>query len=177
VCIVSDGRSKINSRTLSVIAAMGCYQDGVAKNAVNGKPVTAHIYEYTSQSTSLSLYFGFAKLSSPKKTVSVTPPAKIGPQKEPAPIQIIFCLKEINQKKINSHRWFFNAFGPILEPNVCVLLDVGTMPGPDSIYVCHIPIEKTMTCANLSVGIASLEIIRHQFKRRRSLWRNRRPQG
>jgi hypothetical protein len=30
--------------------------------------------------------------------------------------------------------WFFNAFGPILEPNVCVLLDVGTMPGPDSIY-------------------------------------------
>lgn len=31
VCIVSDGRQKINSRTLSVIAAMGCYQDGVAK--------------------------------------------------------------------------------------------------------------------------------------------------
>ena len=55
VCIVSDGRSKINSRTLSVIAAMGAYQDGVAKNAVNGKPVTAHIYEYTSQSMSLLL--------------------------------------------------------------------------------------------------------------------------
>lgn len=49
VCIVSDGRQKINSRTLSVIAAMGAYQDGVGKNAVNGKPVTAHIYEYTSQ--------------------------------------------------------------------------------------------------------------------------------
>lgn len=31
VCIVSDGRQKINSRTLSVIAAMGCYQEGVAK--------------------------------------------------------------------------------------------------------------------------------------------------
>jgi chitin synthase len=31
VCIVSDGRSKINSRTLSVIAAMGAYQDGIAK--------------------------------------------------------------------------------------------------------------------------------------------------
>ncbi|KIM21150.1 glycosyltransferase family 2 protein [Serendipita vermifera MAFF 305830] len=115
VCIVSDGRSKINSRTLSVIAAMGAYQDGVAKNAVNGKPVTAHIYEYTSQ-------------------IAVAPPAKIGPQKEHAPIQILFCLKEKNQKKINSHRWFFNAFGPILEPNVCVLLDVGTMPGPTSIY-------------------------------------------
>jgi len=50
------------------------------------------------------------------------------------PIQVIFCLKEKNQKKINSHRWFFNAFGPILQPNVCVLLDVGTEPGSTSIY-------------------------------------------
>ena len=50
VCIVSDGRQKINARTLSVIAAMGAYQDGIAKNVVNGKPVTAHIYEYTAQS-------------------------------------------------------------------------------------------------------------------------------
>ena len=50
VCVVSDGRQKINARTLSVIAAMGCYQDGIAKNAVNKKPVTAHIYEYTTQS-------------------------------------------------------------------------------------------------------------------------------
>lgn len=31
VCIVSDGRTKINSRTLSALAAMGIYQDGVAK--------------------------------------------------------------------------------------------------------------------------------------------------
>lgn len=50
VCIVSDGRAKINARTLSVLAAMGVYQDGVAKNVVAGKPVTAHIYEYTTQS-------------------------------------------------------------------------------------------------------------------------------
>lgn len=34
VCIVSDGRQKINSRTLSVIAAMGAYQDGLAKVCV-----------------------------------------------------------------------------------------------------------------------------------------------
>ncbi|KAI6159686.1 glycosyltransferase family 2 protein [Pisolithus thermaeus] len=116
VCIVSDGRQKINSRTLSVIATMGAYQDGIAKNVVNGKPVTAHIYEYTTQ-------------------ISVSPSMKIeGAEKGIVPVQIIFCLKEKNQKKINSHRWFFNAFGPILQPNVCVLLDVGTMPGTTSIY-------------------------------------------
>ena len=57
-----------------------------------------------------------------------------GSERGIVPVQVIFCLKEKNQKKINSHRWFFNAFGPILQPNVCVLLDVGTMPGPTSIY-------------------------------------------
>lgn len=66
------------------------------------------------------------------------------------PIQIIFCLKEQNKKKLNSHRWFFNAFGPLIKPNgacraiyyrmvlnklpVCVLLDVGTKPTSTSIY-------------------------------------------
>ena len=40
---------RINARTLAVLAAMGVYQDGVAKNAVNGKPVSAHIFEYTTQ--------------------------------------------------------------------------------------------------------------------------------
>jgi chitin synthase len=78
--------------------------------------VTAHIYEYTTQ-------------------ISVSPSMKIeGAEKGHVPVQIIFCLKEKNQKKINSHRWFLNAFGPVLQPNVVVLLDVGTMPGPTSIY-------------------------------------------
>lgn len=49
-------------------------------------------------------------------------------------MQVLFCLKEKNAKKINSHRWFFNAFGPLLQPNVCVLLDVGTRPGNISLY-------------------------------------------
>ncbi|PWZ02557.1 putative chitin synthase 4 [Testicularia cyperi] len=116
VCIVSDGRLKINSRTLACLAAMGVYQEGVGKNVVNGKPVTAHIYEYTAQlSIDPNLHFK-------------------GREKGIMPVQILFCLKERNQKKINSHRWFFNAFGQILQPNICVLLDVGTMPRPRSIY-------------------------------------------
>ncbi len=50
VCIVSDGCQKIDSRTLSVVAAIGAYQEGIATNVVNGKPLVAHIYEYTTQS-------------------------------------------------------------------------------------------------------------------------------
>ncbi|EJC98438.1 uncharacterized protein FOMMEDRAFT_31885 [Fomitiporia mediterranea MF3/22] len=138
VCIVSDGRKKIHPRTLSAIAALGAYQDGVAKNLVNSKPVVAHIYEYTTQIP-----------------VSLTPSRKIeGPEKGIVPVQILFCLKENNQKKINSHRWFFNAFGPILQPNVCALLDVGTQPGPISIY--HL--WKVFN-SNSNVGGACGEII------------------
>ncbi|KAF9336137.1 Chitin synthase, class 1 [Podila minutissima] len=116
VCIVSDGRSKINPKTLNVLAAMGVYQDGVAKNIVNDKPVTAHIYEYTTQ-------------------VTIDPEmGRSGHDKGYVPVQILFCLKEKNAKKLNSHRWFFNAFGQVLKPHVCVLLDVGTRPGSTSIY-------------------------------------------
>ena len=116
VCIVSDGRQKVHPRTLDALAAMGVYQDGIAKNLVNQREVTAHVYEYTTQ-VSLDADLKFK-----------------GAEKGIVPCQLIFCLKEKNQKKLNSHRWFFNAFGKALSPNVCILLDVGTKAGPTSLY-------------------------------------------
>lgn len=116
VCIISDGREKINHRTLDALAAMGIYQDGIAKNYVNNRAVQAHVYEYTTQ-------------------VSLDSDLKFkGAEKGIVPCQMIFCLKEKNQRKLNSHRWFFNAFGKALNPNVCILLDVGTRPGGNSLY-------------------------------------------
>ena len=41
-----------------------------------------------------------------------------GAEKGIVPVQVIFCLKENNQKKINSHRWFFNAFGQVLQVRI-----------------------------------------------------------
>ncbi|KAL0639315.1 hypothetical protein Q9L58_001541 [Maublancomyces gigas] len=119
VCVVSDGRGKINPRTRSVLAGMGCYQEGIAKTKVNEEDVTAHIYEYTTQ----------VGIELDKDIVKLSPTGK-----NAVPVQMIFCLKERNQKKINSHRWFFQAFGRVLDPNVCVLIDAGTRPGGTSIY-------------------------------------------
>lgn len=116
VCVIADGRQKVHPRTLNALAAMGVYQDGIAKNVVNQKEVTAHVYEYTTQvSLDESLKFK-------------------GAEKGIVPCQMIFCLKEKNKKKLNSHRWFFNAFGRALLPNVCVLLDVGTKPDSKALY-------------------------------------------
>nr|AAB33398.1 chitin synthase B=class II zymogen/chsB product [Sartorya fumigata, H237, Peptide Partial, 201 aa] [Aspergillus fumigatus] len=116
VCIIADGRKKVHPRTLNALAAMGVYQEGIAKNIVNQKQVTAHVYEYTTQ-------------------VSLDSDLKFkGAEKGIMPCQVIFCLKEHNQKKLNSHRWFFNAFGRALQPNICILLDVGTKPEPTALY-------------------------------------------
>ncbi|KAJ0422590.1 chitin synthase-domain-containing protein [Aspergillus carlsbadensis] len=116
VCIIADGRKKVHPRTLNALAALGVYQEGIAKNMVNKKQVNAHVYEYTTQ-------------------VSLDSDLKFkGAEKGIVPCQIIFCLKEHNQKKLNSHRWFFNAFGRALQPNICILLDVGTKPEPTALY-------------------------------------------
>lgn len=116
VTIVADGRTKVHKGVLNALAAMGVFQEGIAKNYVNGKEVQAHIFEYTTQ-ISLDSELKFQ-----------------GAEKGIVPVQVIFCLKEKNAKKINSHRWLFNALCPVLKPNVCILLDVGTKPGPTSIY-------------------------------------------
>lgn len=116
VCIVSDGRAKINPRTRALLAGMGVYQEGIARQNVDDKPTTAHIYEYTSQ----------IGMTIKNDVVQLLPRQQ--------PVQLLFCLKENNQKKINSHRWFFSAFGRVLNPNICVLLDAGTKPGGNSIY-------------------------------------------
>ncbi|QPH11800.1 Chitin synthase, class 1 [Epichloe festucae Fl1] len=119
VCLVFDGIEKADKATLDVLATVGIYQDGVIKKDVDGKETVAHIFEYTSQ-------------------LSVTPsqqlirPTGDSPQNLP-PVQFIFCLKQKNSKKINSHRWLFNAFGRILNPEVTILIDAGTKPSPRSL--------------------------------------------
>ena len=115
VCLVFDGIDPCDKGTLDVLATIGVYQDGIMKKDIDGKETVAHIFEYTTQ-------------------LSVTPnqqlirPMDDGPSTLP-PVQMMFCLKQKNTKKINSHRWLFTAFGRILNPEVCILLDAGTKPG------------------------------------------------
>jgi cellulose synthase/poly-beta-1,6-N-acetylglucosamine synthase-like glycosyltransferase len=101
VCIVADGRKKIHPRVLDCLTLLGVYQPGDhMKNMVNNKEVTAHLFEYTTSfAIDPSLHFKY-------------------PDKGIVPTQILFCMKEKNQKKINSHRWFFNAFAPMLQVSV-----------------------------------------------------------
>ncbi|KAK7687352.1 Chitin synthase, class 2 [Cerrena zonata] len=114
VCVVSDGRSKINERAQALLAALGVYQAGLAKSVVDDRKVQAHMYEYTTR-------VGIASVGD---TVKLT-------TEKIVPVQMLFCLKEKNAKKINSHRWCFDAIAKLLKPEVVVLLDAGTQPTAD----------------------------------------------
>ncbi|KAI5805826.1 chitin synthase-domain-containing protein [Geopyxis carbonaria] len=119
VCLVFDGIDPCDKDTLDVLATVGIFQDGIMKKDVDGKETTAHIFEYTTQLSVTSSQ----QLIRPRDDDPACLP----------PVQMMFCLKQKNTKKINSHRWLFNAFGRVLNPEVCVLLDAGTKPGPKSI--------------------------------------------
>ncbi|KAI9885967.1 MAG: NEDD8-conjugating protein ubc12 [Watsoniomyces obsoletus] len=119
VCLVFDGIDPCDRETLDVLATIGIYQDGVMKRDVDGRETMAHVFEYTTQ---LSVTANQQLIRPHDDSPNALPP-----------VQMIFCLKQKNSKKINSHRWLFNAFGRILNPEVVILLDAGTKPGPRSL--------------------------------------------
>jgi chitin synthase len=57
-------------------------------------------------------------------------------------MQVTFILKEKNAKKINSHKWFFNAVCESIQPNVVFLLDVGTKPAETAFYHLYRAFER-----------------------------------
>ncbi|KAH3685749.1 hypothetical protein WICPIJ_003268 [Wickerhamomyces pijperi] len=139
IIIVSDGRSKINNNVCDVLTAMGVYQKEIARSSVNSKDVKAHLFEYTTQ-------------------VSINEELQYeGAEKGIVPVQVLFCLKENNQKKINSHRWLFNAFCKSLDPNVVVLLDVGTKPNIPAFYHMWKAFDRDSNVAGVAGEIKALK--------------------
>ncbi|KAJ7744479.1 glycosyltransferase family 2 protein [Mycena maculata] len=120
VALIVDGLEAMDKSVLDLFATVGVYQDGVMKKEIDSKETVGHIFEYTTQ------------LSVDSTPQLVLPQA--GDANNLVPVQIILVLKAKNQKKINSHRWLFNAIGKILKPETCVLIDAGTKPGHKSIY-------------------------------------------
>lgn len=114
VILISDGRSKVNQGALDYLAALGVYQEDMAKASVNGDSVKAHIFELTTQ---VSINADLDYVSN-----------------DIVPVQMVFCLKEENKKKINSHRWLFNAFCPVLQPHIVTLVDIGTRLNDTAVY-------------------------------------------
>jgi chitin synthase len=52
--------------------------------------------------------------------------------KDPCPkefrMNFMFGIKHKNDGKINSHKWFYTAICSLLDPEICLMLDIGTKP-------------------------------------------------
>jgi chitin synthase len=117
VVIVSDGRSKIDPEVQNSLAVLGIYVSELPRPKIGSTPIHAHLFEFTTQ---VMIDRGTYDIKSKSDGV--------------VPMQVIFILKEKNAKKINSHKWFFNAICASLEPDVTMLLDVGTKPSDNSFW-------------------------------------------
>ncbi|KAF8154862.1 chitin synthase-domain-containing protein [Crassisporium funariophilum] len=117
VALVVDGLDEMDDGALDFLAGMGVYQHGVMKRQVDMRDAVAHVFE--------------SVISSKQLEGHADDPVTAW---DAVPVQFILIIKAENQKKINSHRWIFNAVGKMLEPEVCILVDAGTKPGPQSIY-------------------------------------------
>lgn len=117
VIVVADGRSKINPNSLALLSILGVFPGALdLPHFIDAARITAHLFEVTSQVS----FDGSLKLKTAKEGL--------------VPVQLMFLLKEQNLKKIDSHRWFFSALGPKLNPNICLLIDAGTVCQRHSLY-------------------------------------------
>lgn len=121
VALIVDGLEPMDKSVLDILATVGVYQDGVMKKQVDGKDTVAHIFEVglfpCDFSDSLPKSCSFAQYTT-QLSVDATPQLVLPHGDDPnnlVPVQIILVLKAKNEKKINSHRWLFNAIGRMLQ--------------------------------------------------------------
>jgi chitin synthase len=146
VVIVADGILKANPRALKVMEVMGIYAENITRSSIDGQKVEAHIFEMTTQ-------------------VSVNIDYKIKTYEDGVvPTQVIFVMKEENAKKINSHKWFFNAICRSIQPDVTLLLDCGTKPSSTSLMHLYRAVERNPRCGGACGEIkAELGLLWHNL--------------
>jgi chitin synthase len=116
VALIIDGLNEMDKSVMDILATVGVYQDGIMKKQVDGKDTVAHIFEVCP--FLCFSYCGFliryGNQYTTQLSVDATPQLVLPQENDPnnlVPVQIILIVKAKNQKKINSHRWLFNAVG------------------------------------------------------------------
>jgi chitin synthase len=191
ICLVSDGRTRINPDTLDFLELMGMYSEKLMKQedspefaemkARQGQTDirTADGQEWDKYNQSFE-YFTFdnkpikvhlfESILQQKKKGMMASDKLWGP-----PLQLQFALKENNAGKLDSHLWFLNGFAEQLFQkelvSYTVLIDVGTVPERRSILKlmdCMDADERVGGCCgeigvdNVSVGTMCNPVIASQ---------------
>uniref|UniRef100_M4BLW5 chitin synthase n=1 Tax=Hyaloperonospora arabidopsidis (strain Emoy2) TaxID=559515 RepID=M4BLW5_HYAAE len=132
VCIVADGREQVNDKMLEYLESIGLYDEDLLTINSAGIGAQCHLFEHTLQ-------------------LSVNGKCLL-------PIQTVFALKERKSSKLDSHRWYFNAFAEQVQPEYTAVMDVGTMLTKSALYHLLFAMERNHqiggACGQLTVDKA-----------------------
>jgi chitin synthase len=127
---------------------LGIFQNGLMVGKFQGKDVHAHIFEYTTQVCLDPL---------------VDPASSAGSLE--TPVQMLFCIKEKNEGREESHRWFSPAIFPALQPQMFMFIPPGLHPRRDAIYRMLREIDSHQSCGEaigqITPNVSSLDWLRY----------------
>jgi chitin synthase len=138
VSIVADGIDKLSKTTVNLL-----YRLKIFNNRKDYSRFGVTVYDSWVSVNSVEQYFQdkFDQGEIDEKWTSLyksCTKAKSIPQKSNSTnyeFRVLLLVKEKNKGKLDSHWWFFKIFCEKLNPEYCFQLDVGTAPGPESLYL------------------------------------------
>lgn len=72
-------------------------------------------------------------------------------------LNLIFCIKQKNMRKLNTHLWFFCGFCKLINPRFVMLLDVGTKPHDTSLWKLYEAMDRDPNLAGCCGEIVPMD--------------------
>ena len=72
-------------------------------------------------------------------------------------LNLIFCMKQRNMRKLNTHLWFFCGFCKMINPRYVMLLDVGTKPHDTSLWKLYEAMDRDENLAGCCGEIVPMD--------------------
>ena len=72
-------------------------------------------------------------------------------------LNLVFCVKQLNKRKLNTHLWFFGGFCEMIKPKFVQLLDVGTKPLESSLCALYDALKTHPNIAGVCGEIAPMD--------------------
>ncbi|NEP18683.1 MAG: hypothetical protein F6J97_17575 [Leptolyngbya sp. SIO4C1] len=127
LCLIFDGRDCMSKSAIQLLENLNLYPT---------KPVSpkSHLHIFESQLSPKLLQQEIALQQS--EAVAEAVESRSAPAETAASVlpRVLLCIKENNAGKLDSHHLFFAQLSPVLQPNYCVQMDVGSIPEAPSFY-------------------------------------------
>lgn len=156
VTIIADGIDKLSPTTVNLLKRLKIFN-----SRQDYKRFGINIYDNLVKVNSIEQYFNEKlqhgeideKWTSLYKGCTKTQASPEKPNLTNYDYRVLLIIKEENKGKLDSHWWFFKVICKKLNPLYCFQLDVGTAPGPESLYHFWKYLEK-----NKNVGAAASRV-------------------